>query len=42
VQVIERLAERFRMLGHTAVCAAVAELVQHLGGGHRAGSVLLA
>jgi hypothetical protein len=33
-EVIERLAECFRMLGHAALCEAVTELVQHLGNGH--------
>src|SRR5262249_34564978 len=33
-EVAERLAERFRILGHTALCEAVTELVQHLGNRH--------
>jgi hypothetical protein len=33
-EVIERLAERFRILGHAALCEAVTELVQHLRNGH--------
>jgi hypothetical protein len=32
-EVIEGLAECFRILGHTALCEAVTELVQHLGNG---------
>jgi hypothetical protein len=33
-EVIERLAECFRILGHAGRCEGVTELVQHLGNGH--------
>lgn len=33
-EVVERLAERFRILGHAALCEAVTELIQHLSNSH--------
>jgi hypothetical protein len=33
-EVVERLAERFRILEHAAFCEAVTELIQYLGSGH--------